>query len=239
MDPSSLTGRGGIEVVDLRNPRHLRTATTLDLGQVVTDIALKRGRLIAAHPDGSLTVLDVRDPNSPRITGRLAGGGSTSTDPPARTPRVALSADGRLAYLVRSDVGSGGNLSARERGTLTLVDLQDATQPRVLSQLTFARSGGVELPITVRGTYAVILAGGTGDVLIVDATEPARPAVIFRQALSPDVWNSGLALGSNHVYVAANEDGLMIYRLPPVLHSVCGGTSAVSQGYRLENNRKR
>lgn len=217
MDPSSLTERGGIEVVDLRDPRNIRTAADLDLGPAVTDLALNRGRLVAVHPDGSLTILDIRDQNSPSIVGRLAGSESAGIDRSALITRVALSADGRLAYVVHSDLRRGDNPFGRGRGILTLVDLQDATQPRVLSRLIFERDGGTELAITVRGNYAVILAGGTGDLLIVDATDPARPAMKFTKTFPPGVFNSGLALGSNHVYIGASEDGLMIYRLPPAL----------------------
>ncbi len=218
MEPSSLTGRGGIEVVDLRNPRSPRAGAALGLDQAVTSLALGGGRLLAAHPDNSLTIIDIRDPNSPTVMGHLASSGSPGAGPPARTPRAALSADGRLAYVVRGDINPGEEPFGRGHGTLILVDLQDATKPRVSGQLRFESSGGVELPIMVRGNHAAILAGNAGEMLVVDASDPERPMVKSKHAFPSGVFTTGFALDENHAYVSAAEDGLMIYRLPPALH---------------------
>jgi hypothetical protein len=65
-DAASLAPSGGIEVIDLRDPATPRRIAGLEFDAVVTDLALAGHRLVAAHHDGSLTIMDVADPE--RIT---------------------------------------------------------------------------------------------------------------------------------------------------------------------------
>jgi len=206
MDPSAWSPRGGIESVDLRNPRAPRSASVLPLDSAVTDVARHESRLVAVSADGSLAVVDIGDPGRPVVLGRLTGCGSNGAGMLFRPTRVALSADGRLAFVSCIDAAAGA-------GTLTVVDLSEAATPRRLGQLNLERPGRAELPLAIDGYHVAILVGNT-DVLIVDAGDPARPAAIARHALPPKVWAEGLAFENQMVFVSAGEDGLLIYRLP-------------------------
>jgi hypothetical protein len=73
----------------------------------------------------------------------------------------------------------------------------------------------VELPLAVDGNRVAVLAGGT-DVLIVDAGDPARPVVTVRYPLPQRMSAGGLAFTGGMVFVAAGEDGLLVYRPPPL-----------------------
>jgi hypothetical protein len=207
LDPTSLSRLGGIESVDLRDPRAPRAIADLPLDAAVTDLARHGDRLVAVHADGSLTVVDVRLPDQPAVVGRLTGGVSNEAGLLARPTRVALSADGVVAYVTRGAAAPG-------EGTLAVVDLRDAAAPRLLGQLSVARSAGAELPLGVDGTRVAVLAGGT-DVLIVDASNAVRPMAVVRYTLPQTVRAEGLFFNEGTVFVAAGEDGLLILRLAP------------------------
>jgi hypothetical protein len=208
MDPSSWNGRGGIESVDIRDPRAPHAVGVFTLDAAVTDLARHENRLVAVDAGGALAVVDIRNPDRPAVLGRLAGSGSNGAGALVRPTRVALSADGRLAYVTRTDAAAG-------TGTLTVVDLSDPATPGVLGRLNLEGSGGTELPLAVDGTRIAVLVGGR-DVLIVDAGDPARPVITARHALPPSMFAQGLAFSHDTVFVGALEDGLLIYHVPPL-----------------------
>jgi hypothetical protein len=207
-DPSTLSERGGIETVDLRNPLAPHAVGALALDAAVTDLARHADRLVAVDAGGSLAVVDIRDPGRPAVLGRLAGSGSNGAGAVLRPTRVALSADGQVAYVSRIDAASGA-------GTLTVVDVRDATRPSRLGQLPIDRSGGVALPLAVDGTRIAVLVGGR-NVAIVDAGNSARPEIAATHALPPSMFAQGLAFSHETVFVGALEDGLLIFGVPPV-----------------------
>lgn len=208
---------GGVEIIDVSNPRTPRTVAVLDLGQAVTDLALHHDRLVAAHSDGSLTVLDMRDPARPTVLGRLAGSESAETSFPIRSTRIALLANGTRAYVVRQENSASGD-PYTGRGILAVVDLQDPSTPRVLGELALDRHVVLEFSLVARGNHLIVF---TGDILIVDASDPSRPTVKLRQPFPPArFWVGdwvGLALEDEYLYLGAAEDGLWVYRLPPAL----------------------
>jgi hypothetical protein len=104
--------------------------------------------------------------------------------------------------------------AAAGAGILTVVDLSEAATPRRLGQLNLERPGRAELPLAVDGHRVAVLVG-TKDALLVDASDPARPAAFARHPLPPPMWATGLAFEKQTLFVAAMEDGLRIYRVPP------------------------
>ena len=92
-----------------------------------------------------------------------------------------------------------------------MIDLHDATQPRTLSRLEIPISGGTDMPLAVQGTAIVILAGTTGGIALVDASQPAQPVLTRIQALAGG-YAEGLAVNGRDVLIAASEDGLLVYR---------------------------
>jgi hypothetical protein len=222
-DPSSFTGRGGIEVFDLANPGAPERGATLRLDRSVTDLALQGDRLVAAHLDGGLSIVDVSDVGSPTLLGSLDGGGQPGAETPAwRNARVALSDDGALAFLattVYSDTSTFRDLDFYTGDvTLAIVDIEDPVSPRVLGLLGLRRQNIAEISVVARGRQAILF---TGDIVIVDAADPIHPTVVFQQDFPPaDIWvgdGVGLALDDQHLYLGAAEDGLWLYLLPPDL----------------------
>jgi hypothetical protein len=213
------TSGGGIEVIDLSNPKDPSAVADLDLNQAVTDLELNQNLLVATHPDGSLTIVDIRNPTQPIILSRFIGSGSAGVGSSGRVARIALSVDGDLAYIVQRDIMDMESASGNPyfgQGTLTVVDLHEATEPRVLGQLDFERRNIWDLSLAVRGNRVVIY---TGNILIVDVSNPAQPTVLEDHPFPHgQLWVGdwvGLALDDKHLYLGAAEDGLFIYRLPP------------------------
>ncbi len=206
IDPSSWTARGGIETIDLRDSHAPRSVGRLDLDAAVVDLARHEHFLVAAHADGSITVVDVRNPSRPAILGRVAGSGSNAADGLMRPARVAVSPDSRLAYVAHTD-------AARDSGTLAVIDLRDPARSRRLGQLILPRSGRTEPALAVDGSRVAVLLDGR-EVLIADARDPMNLVAAGRFELK--TFAQGLAFRDGALYVAAGEAGLMIFRVPSV-----------------------
>jgi hypothetical protein len=213
-DPSSFTGKGGIEVINLARPGAPQCEATLQLDRAVTDLALHGDRLVAAHSGGGLSVIDVSDVRHPTLLGHLDGGVQTGAETPAwRDARVALSDDGMLAFLatcVYSDTNSyAGDV------TLVIIDTKESTSPRIVGQLELHRQNVAEVSIVARDRQAILF---TGDILIIDAEDPIHPSVVFQERFPPaGIWvgnGVALAVDDQYLYLSAAEDGLWLYGLP-------------------------
>ena len=152
---------GGVEIMDLQDSSQPRSLAVLELDQPVSKLVIRANRLVAAHPGGALTIIDVQDWKRPKVLGRLPA------IAPGAAPYVALSEDGRNAYLVCADGASP------DRGALTVIDLHDTGSPRAVGRLEIRISGGTAMPLAVQGNDVVILAGLGGGVAVVDATNRA------------------------------------------------------------------
>jgi hypothetical protein len=211
-DPTSVTEGGGLEIVDIRTPRKPQRTAALDLGGPVTDVSVARGYVIAALADGGLAVVDPGDPDEPTVLARLEGEGEVEALP-LRTTRIATAPDGARAYVAHRDLSPRGEGFA-QTGTLSVVDLRDATAPRRLGQLALAHRNEREYDIAVRGDQVVLFAGA---VLIVDVSDPASPTVMLHEMPAPvRTWweRTFLDVDDQHLYLGADEDGVWIYRLP-------------------------
>jgi len=204
---------GGIEVVDLRTAGEARVVAALDMGKPVGVLAVHGDRLIAMSRDGEVIVVDLRDPNHPVMLSRLAADGAQAAGV-AGLPNLALSADGRRAYVARTAIRAGSD--AVGQGTLKVIDLKDPAAPRLEGELGFETSGAPAVPLAVSGTRVVLLSGSSGGVVIVETIDPSRPVVTGTYSLPSSVYACGIAVDHDRVYVAAGEDGLLIYGLPGV-----------------------
>lgn len=193
---------GGVEFIDVSDAAKPRSMAFIDLGKPVRTLARTLNRMVAAHPDGGLSILDVTDPNKPVVQGRVDGNTATPLD----SAYVTLSSDGGIAYLARPDTAN--------RATLLIIDLKEPATPRVLAQLVFPISGSFQTPLAVQGSRVMILAGGNGGVVTVDARNPQRPGIISVRALPVGVYAEGLALDALHLYVAGAEDGVLVFQQP-------------------------
>lgn len=208
---------GGIEIVNVSDPSELHAVALLDLGQVVTDVALYHNHIIAAHPGGMLTILDISKPAEPIILSQLGDSAALEVNSMGRTTRIALSDEGDFAYVVSRDIMNMENTSNPYYGkcTFKVIDLREAKTPRVLSQLDFDRHNIWDLSIVARDNCVVIY---TGDILILNVSDPTNPAVITQERFPPaQYWVGyyvGLAADDQNIYLGAAEDGLFVYRMP-------------------------
>jgi hypothetical protein len=198
-DASSGSGRGGVEIVSVQDPAKPRSLAALEFERPVTAIALNGERMVAAHPDGELIVIDMHQWEHPKVLAKLPA--SASGD----SAHIALSEDGRIAYLTNA------NAKSPDRSVFTVVDIHDADRLRTLGRLEIPISGGTDMPLVVQGTTIIVLAGVAGGVVVIDASEPTKPVLVSRQQL-PGGYAERLALRRDDVLIAAGEDGLLIYR---------------------------
>ncbi len=209
-DPSSVSGAGGVEVVELSDDGIPRTVGVANLEVGVTDIAVSEGLAFAARADGGLTVLDVTQPRNPVVVGELAGLGVEDSYP-LRSGRLALVPRLGRVYLAHRGEAVGGDFY-RGRGSLRVVDVREPATPAVVGTLSLDREAA-ELLVAAVGTHAVLF---TGDLVVVDVTDPEAPTIVDWTGFPPGSdWPEyiDLAVDRDYAYVTANESGLWIYRL--------------------------
>jgi hypothetical protein len=131
-----------------------------------------------------------------------------------RGTRVALSGDGAWAFVTRASARLGFNDADSLPGTLVIVDLSDASQPRIAAKRPLEGRGETEYPVVTNGRQVGVLLGYAGGLLILDVRDPRRPLTVAHQQLPPMHAAWGLALDEKHVYVGAGESGMLIYSLP-------------------------
>lgn len=227
-DPTSVSEGGGIEIVDIADPRRPRRTAALDLGKPVTDVAVAGRYVLAASADGGLAVIDPRDPSKPAVVARLEGEGGVEALP-LRTTRIASSADGTRVYVAHRDLSPSGEGLA-QTGTFSVIDLSQAAAPRRLGQLPLAHRNEREYDIAVRGDQVVLFAGA---VMIVDVSDPASPRVVLHEMPAPvRAWWEGtfLDVDDQYLYLGADEDGVWIYRLPEAATAPRTRSSSESSG---------
>ena len=215
------TSGGGIEIVNVSDPSEPHAVALLDLGQAVTDVSLLHNYIIAAHPSGMLTILDISNPTEPVILSQPGDSAALEISSMGRTTRLALSDKGDFAYVISRDVVNMESASGNPyygQCTFTVIDLREAKTPRVLSQLDFERRNIWDLSIVAHNNHVIIY---TGDILVLNVSDPTRPEVIVRQSFPPaQYWVGdyvGLATDDENIYLGATEDGLWVYRLPSAL----------------------
>ena len=212
------TSAGGIEIVSVSDPSEPHAVALLDLGQAVTDVALHNDHIIAAHLSGMLTIVDISKPSEPIILNQLGDSAALEVSSMSRTTRIALSDKGDFAYVISRDVMNMESASGNPyhgHCTFTVIDLREAKTPRVLSQLDFERYNIWDLSIVAHDNHVVIY---TGDILVLNVSDPTRPAVIVQKPFPPaKYWVGdyvGLAIDDENIYLGAAEDGLWVYHLP-------------------------
>jgi hypothetical protein len=212
------TSAGGIEIVSVSDPSEPHAVALLDLGQAVTDVTLHNNHIIAAHPSGMLTILDISKPAEPIILNQLGDSAALEVNSMSRTTRIALSDEGDFAYVISRDIMNMESASGNPYDghcTFTVIDLREAKTPRVLSQLDFKRRNIWDLSIVAHNDHVIIY---TGDILVLNVSDPTRPEVIVRESFPPaQYWVGdyvGLAVDDENIYLGAAEDGLWVYSLP-------------------------
>ena len=205
-DPEAFTDGGGIEIVDLSKPSASRSVARIDLGAPVTDIALTGSWLLAAHADGGLTILDVRDEAHPEISSRWPGSGSVDAIP-TRTGRVAVGNTLRsVAVTHRGDQSST---------SLSIVDFSEPTSPRLRALLTLPAQSFPQTLLAREEDRIVLF---DGELVVIDISNPDQPQIELRQPLPvTDPWLDewlGLSVSDGFAYFSMTERGLWVFELP-------------------------
>jgi hypothetical protein len=204
---------GGIQVVALRTGGEVETVGSLDVERPPMAMATHGSRLVTLSADGTLTVVDLGTPTRPVLQGRIATAGSGPSRDASGPWNLALSEDGRRAYVTRAAVVEAA-ATRTGRGVLAVIDLQVPTAPRIIAQLEIVTSGDTAIPLAVSGLDVMLLAGSSGGVVIVDVRNPGRPVVSGVYALPSFIYPSDIAVDREHIYIGAGEDGLLIFRRP-------------------------
>jgi hypothetical protein len=179
---------------------------TVDLDGPVTDLALFGSLLIAVQADGSLSVLDVSDPESPQVIGEWEGEGVVDAYP-TRTGRIALHNDlSRVAVTHRT---------ASWNTVLSILDLSDTARPRLIGRQKFPPQ---LFPGTLVGMYEHLVVVYNGQFSLVDTQDPSNLRIDVFQPLPvtepwwEDPWLD-LSMDGPFVYLSMHERGLWIFEL--------------------------
>ncbi|MCK5352472.1 hypothetical protein KAJ77_07825, partial [bacterium] len=206
-DESSITNGGSVEVVDLQDPLRPRSLVTVDLAGPVTDLVFLDSLLIVVQADGSLSVLDVTDPESPQVVGEWEGEGVVDAYP-TRTGRIALHNDlSRVAVTHRT---------ASMNTVLSILDLSNTAKPSLVGRLKFPPQ---EFSETLVGMYKDIVVVFNGQFSLVDAKNPSNLQIDLVQPLpvTESWWSGGnfadLRVDGPFVYLSMCERGLWIFEL--------------------------
>lgn len=193
---------GGLEIVDREEPDRRRW---VDTTHPITDITATSGRALIVDNEGSLGVLDLREPSSPSLTAPSG----VSRGARVRSARLAVADDWRTAF-----VALGEPYSDDGSVWIGVFAIQPDSAPRILGELLIAQPDyAPEFPIVLSGDE-LILGLGT-DVVRIDVTNPERPQIRGRHSLRMTMAIEGLAVMGSFLLVGAAEDGVLVFELPP------------------------
>ncbi len=169
-----------------------------------SDVAVSGAYAYIANRETGLLVIDISNPQSPRLVG--------SIDTPGSAYAVAVS--GTYVYIADLDHG------------LQIVDVHDPTNPVLAGN---ADTPGSAVGVAVAGTFAYVADGGAG-LQVIDVANPATPQLLGG-ADTPD-FAQDLAVAGNHVYVADGSSGLQVVDVSvPGDPQVVGSLNTPGSGY--------
>ena len=205
----------GFTVFDVSDPRSI----PIRAGRVETPgqprgLAVRDGRVYVADGTAGLTLINARNPASPRESGHLSTPGVVTA--------VALSADGRTAFIAVDSIHAAWLGSGRDRAAVWAVDVQNMAAPRVIGAAGLDMGTVADMKLDGSRLYVVgqrIIGGplaeppgGTLSAAVIDATDPARPALTgqWTAATGFPYVPSMLSVVGPRVVVALGEGGLAV-----------------------------
>ncbi|MCC7020816.1 MAG: hypothetical protein IT332_13725 [Ardenticatenales bacterium] len=205
----------GFTVFDISDPR----GVPLRAGRVETPgqprgLAVREGRVYVADGTAGLTLINARNPASPRESGHLSTPGIVSA--------VALSADGRTAFIAVDSIHGAWLGSGRDRAAVWAVDVQNMAAPRVIGAAGLDMGTVADMKLDGNRLYVVgqrVVGGpmaeppgGTLSAAVVDATDPTRPALTgqWTAATGFPYVPSVLSVVGSRVVVALGEGGVAV-----------------------------
>ena len=170
--------RGTIYGFDLSDPTRPRLISKIKALNHCRQLAAADGRLVATARTGGLAIFDVSNPQRPQLLGRH------------QTIELATGAglSGHYAF-------SGNRIYGVE-----IIDIADPARPRFVSCLPSAEAQSV----SISGDRLYVGDWGTGEVLIADWSNPARPRKLGTVRL--DGFGDGIAVRDNLLFAATGHN---------------------------------
>ena len=179
-----------MKIVDVSDPNQPVPVGTSPLfaGEWVRDIALAGDYAFVAVSKAGLYIVDISNPNTPRIVTFY------SVNDSAQGVTVA----GNYAYL------------AAETDGLHILDITDVAKPLLVGIYEAPRSLNRVRRVVVSGNYAYVGTSGNFDYLrIIDISDPATPVQVGELSVS-NALDLSLDSAAGHLYVAGGLAGLLI-----------------------------
>lgn len=186
----------GLAVIDYGDPSNPAQVASLPESGPAWSVGVNGTNAYVAGAFG-LTIADISKPSAPRWLGRYNTAGLA----------VGVAVSGSLACILCSD------------GELTVLDVQDGTNPRPMGTYRFLPGPawgtsftgwyGHRCGIAIAGRYAYVATGGSG-VQVIDLIDPSRPRLMGGNA-SMNAYD--LAVVDDHLLVAGAADGFGVFEL--------------------------
>ena len=171
-----------LKVAEIRSGPEIEVLAELELPNIIMDMEIQDGLAAIAATDSGLLLVDVNDPASPTLIGRL--------DTPYSADRVALA--GEIALI------------ADHHGGLRIVDIQDPSAPREVSSVDFGRP---VLEVAAIGNYAYVAVNHS--IQIIDISRPSVPTVVG--AFQHNTIVNAITIHQGLAYIGTNYRGLTIF----------------------------
>lgn len=180
----------GLYLLDISNLSAPTLIGSYDSPQQTYGLAVAENKVYLAGGQSGLYIADTSDPTMPVEVGSHPGLMGWSNDVAAVGDRVYL-ADGLFGF-----------------GGLSIIDTAKPTCPKMIGSIDL----GDARHVTVLGEYAYMIVDDD-DLHIVNITRPGRPIEVGFYDIDVTWWIDDLDVKNNYVYVAAQDDGLLILRL--------------------------
>lgn len=195
----------GLQVVDINDPRDLRLAGAVGLGEesMAHDIALRNNYAYVSsfvppiYPDLEFTellfhVIDVDNPDLPVIVSSLALPGTTHD----------IELVGAYAYVGVQNVG------------IMVIDTGDPSHPAIVGGIDDSGNSH-PMEIKVSGTHAYVANLDLG-FQVLDVSDPIHPVLVATLDI-PDMMPQSVALSGSSAFVVYDESGLDTYNKVKVI----------------------
>jgi hypothetical protein len=179
------SGTDGVQVVPLQGSTAVSQTRTM---HYAARLALTAHQALVADTRGGLRILDMAQPDQPRLLATLEDIGTI----------VDVVVDGTFAYLADDSRGSG----------VVVVDISLPTAPRVVGQYYSEATTDV-----VVWNHLALVGDASGMVYVVDVQQPTRPRVLTSLPLPGKVQR--LALLPPYVLIASDAAGLHVVEVTP------------------------
>jgi hypothetical protein len=218
------TSEAGLLVVDFSDPTRPVKVAEVPFMPVATSVDVNGGRAYASGTFSGIEVWDIADPRAPARLGRIdgvsrvaafagrfliaAGAGIRIVDASDPTRPVTV---GFFEGSVSGAAASWPHVYAVDLyGGITVLDLAAPTLPTVIASVPasqFERARAALKNIALAGRHAYV-ATGSGDLRIVDISDPSKPIEVGSFPLGVDGW--GVAVEGAYAYVADGVAGLRV-----------------------------